>query len=64
MLKHQTVRRLLWTSLLGGALLTSGCAGAQVGVGLGFTTAAPWGTVSVVETTSSGWYGGGMRWYP
>jgi hypothetical protein len=50
-----------WLVLLGGALMTSGCANAQVGVGLGVAVPAPWGGVTV--GTSTGWYGG-PHWYP
>lgn len=62
MLKHKTLRRLLWAPLLGGALMTSGCENAQVGVGFGVAVPAPWGGVTV-GTSMSPWYGG-PRWYP
>jgi hypothetical protein len=59
---RQSLRHAAWLVLLGGALMTSGCANAQVGVGLGVAVPAPWGGVGV-GTTVGGWYGG-PRWYP
>ncbi|MFP2924752.1 hypothetical protein ACLESO_05950 [Pyxidicoccus sp. 3LG] len=62
MLKHKTLRLLLWAPLLGGALLVSGCAATTVGVGLGVAVPAPWGGVTVGATVPvGGWYGG-PRW--
>jgi hypothetical protein len=58
---RKSFRLAAWLVLLGGALMTSGCTNAQVGVGFGVAVPAPWGGVSV--GTSTGWYGG-PRWYP
>ena len=63
MLPRKASRCLSLLVLLGGALMTSSCENAQVGVGLGFTAVSPWGPTTVMATTPVGWYGG-PHWYP